>query len=527
MDSNVDPENISAITEENDDRSTILDIQVNPLTIMTSMPSFTPVDDNQQNALESINVPELQPQASETVLSLSYNADISSPNIFVSSSNVTDQQTLSNTHMDNRSVAAWVESTTTESISSPLERSPSLPSTVIESIISRSRRNSNVSTVCDQQHSTLSDTLTSQQTSYSNDIQRSLSVPINDQHHHDNNELIVPVNDEEGEDISTKFLPVPDSEDSEVDKKPEKLSSVEKGQVKFYVGPPITQETSKKSSNVSFHASVSFETHNKSLLAHRRRRYSWNTNKNKPSSFQRSNSSMETTQRSSLHAQILRKQFKTALSMPNGAYSYLSDETRQSSSLSDNVFLSTSNTNSSSLQNSSHLIKDTYFHAIPSSGSYISSGRNASIISDASGRSGIESTNLETSISDQIRTLSINNEETINENSILLRQQLHNRTSTTSSGTPSTQSLLSSSDDEMNSFNKKMNDLEIDKDKQKTSTDKRRIVVKQLMWLLDKKTTIYARSGFGYQKSASPTKQYHQKSTPNPFVEVIKQFQFN
>jgi hypothetical protein len=513
MDSSIDPEKFSAMIEENDGESTVPDTQINPVTIMTSVPSFTPVDDNQQNALETLNMNVLEPQPSETALSLSLNADM-----FVSTlSTVIDPQTSSNVHMDNRSIAAWVELTTTEVTSSPIERSPSLPSTLFEPIIDRNRRDSNVSTVCDQQQSIISDTLTAQQLSHSNDIQRSLSVPINDQNYHDNNnnndnndnnELIFQVNDDDDdeEDISTQFLPVPDSEDSEVDKK---LSSVDEKQVKFENRSPTTRESPKKSSNVSFHESVSFETPHKPFLTHRRRHNLWN--KNKPPSFQRSHSYMTTLHPPSLHSQILRKQFKTALSMPTGASSSLDNATRQSSDLSDSVFLSTPNTNSSSLQSASHLNRHNRFLAIPSSASLISSDRNASIISDASGRSGIESTNLETSIDDE-------------KSPEFLRQQGNN--STSPSTTPSTQSLPSSSDDDMNNFNKKMNNLEIGQGKRKASTDKRRDVLKQLMWLLEKKTTIYARYNLGDGNLASPTKQHqqqhhHKKSTPSPFVEVI------
>jgi hypothetical protein len=485
---------------------------------MTSVTQFTPVDDNQQNDLDTININAPQSQASEAGLSPSLTADISSPNMFVSSSTVTDQQISSNTHMDNRSVAAWVESTTIEAISTVLERSPSLPSTLIEATVSRSRRNSTVSTVCDQQQSIISDTLTPQQLSYSIDMQRSLSLPINDQYYrdnNDNNELSRPVNEDEGEDMLMQFLPVPESEDSEVEKKTKIQPSIDE-QLEFEKRSPTTRENPKKSANISFHASVSFETHHKPAVFHRRRHNSWNTNKNKSPSFQRSHSHMINTPPPSLHAQILRKQFKTALSMPNAASSYSGDATRQSSNLSDSVFLSPSNTNSSS-----NPTKENRFLAIPSSASFLSSDRNASIISDASGQSGIESTNLETSISDQIRTLSLNDQEITNEKLILHRKQRTSPTSTTSSGTPSTQSLSSSSDDEMNSFNKRMNNLHISKGKQQVCTDKRRDVLKQLMWLLEKKTTIYARSSLGHGKLASPTKQHQQKPTQNSFVEVI------
>lgn len=533
MDSNIDSERNPGTT----DQSIVPDdIQVNPLTIMTSPPSFTSVDDNQQTTLElvDINPSQSQSQTSEAALS-SFNADISSPNIFVSTLNVADQQASSNVHMDNRSVAAWVESTTTGAILSVLERSPSLPSTLLEPIVIRNRRDSNVSTVCDQQQSIISDTLTSQQISYSTEMQRSISVPLNDQyldndnddHNDEKKEFTRPENDEEGEDGAPIFLAIPESEDSEVDKKPKKQPLTEEKE-QFQSRSPTTRENQKKSSNVSFHTSVSFETtHQKPLTTHRRRRNSWNTNKNKPSSFQRSYSHITTNQPPSLHAQILRKQFRTALSMPTGASSYSIDSAQQLSPFAESVYLSSPNTDSSSLHSASHLAQRNRFLAIPSSTSIISSDHNPSIISDASGRSGIESTNLETSISDQVRVLSINDDELSHQKPAIFRQiqQRNSPLSTTTSETPSTQSLSSSSDDEMNDFDKKMNDLNMGKGKRKASTDKRRDVLKQLMWLLEKKTTIYARSNMVHQKPVSPVKQqhhhHHQKPAPNSFVEVF------
>jgi hypothetical protein len=197
--------------------------------------------------------------------------------------------------------------------------------------------------------------------------------------------------------------------------------------------------------------------------------------------------------------------------MPNDASYSTGDTTRQSSSISDNVFLSPSNTNSSSSRSYAH----NRFLPIPSSSSIISSDRNASIISDASGRSGIESTNLETSISDQLQILSIDDEKPI-----FHRQPRSHLASESSSETPSTQSL-SSSEDEINHFTTKIKDLHIDKDQRKGTTDKRRDVLKQLMWLLEKKTTIYARYGLGHRTSANSSKQPHEKSISNSFVEVI------
>jgi hypothetical protein len=515
MDPDVDPTKFSAMSEQNDD--IVPDMQINPLTIMTSAPPFTPVDEEQQNVLASADINLLKPIGSETALTPSFNTDISS-------SNIIDQQNASNTHMDNRSVAAWVETTTSESSSPTLERSPSLPSTLLEPNLPRSRRNSTVSTICDHQ-SIHSDTLTSQQVSFSNDMQRSLSVPVHENYYHDNedNELILPVKAEkeknndndkdkvdEEEDTSMQFLPVPESEDSEVDKKTKKLPSTVEEPVKLESRSPNTRANSKTSSNVSFHASVSFEPHHRPMPTHRRRRNSGNATKTRPPTFQRSFSHTVNPPPPSLHAQILRKQFQTALSMPAGAHLKSDNSTRQSSSLSDNVFLSPSTTNSS---------RGNRFIAIPSSGSYLSD-RNTSIISDASGRSGIESTNLESTSSDIMRRLDLDADDRILEKPALLRSpRRSSSTSVRSSTTPSTQSLSSSTDDDEMSF---FNESETGKGKRKGGTDKRRDVLKQLMWLLEKKTTIYARSGLGHRKSLTPPRQqHHQKSTPNLFVEVI------
>jgi hypothetical protein len=191
--------------------------------------------------------------------------------------------------------------------------------------------------------------------------------------------------------------------------------------------------------------------------------------------------------------------------MPNDTSHSTSDTTRQSSSISDNVFLSPSNTNSSSSRNYAH----NRFLPIPSCSSILSSDPNASIISDASGRSGIESTNLETSISDQLQILSIDDEKPI----FHQRPRSH-LASESSSETPSTQSLSSSEDE--------IKDLHIDKDKRKGTTDKRRDVLNQLKWLLEKKTNIYARYALGRRTSTNSSKQPHEKSISNTFVEVIQ-----
>ncbi|CAF0976170.1 unnamed protein product [Rotaria sp. Silwood1] len=511
MDSNIDKEQTSIEFEEkDDDESKIADIQINPVTIMTSVPQFEPVDDSQETSLETINPDVSKNQLSEDVLTLPLNPDISSPNLFVSSLNQTDHQKSSNFSIDNRSIAAWVESTTTETIPAILERSPSLPSTLIEPIVTRSRGNSTVSTICDQLQSVNSETLTAHQVSFSNDLQRSLSMPVNDQYYrNDDDELIISANEQETEDMSTKFLPVPDSEESEVEKKTKQLSPQKEEQIKFQGRSPTTQQKPKKTPNVSFHASVSFETNHKPVVPpHRRRRISWNTSKTKTPLFLRSQSYMVNSQPPSLHSQILRKQFKTSLSMPNGAYHFSDDTTRQSSCISDNVFYSTSHTHSSSIHSHSNCSPDMHFTALPSSNSYRSSDR-----------SGIASTNLDTPSSDHPRTISTNDNQTTDGKNIHHQRRRNHPTSTTSSGTPSTESLSSSSDGGIHFFTKKMEALQVDKGTGKGPIDKKRDVLKKLMWLLEKRPTINPQSTSGCRKSFSPPKQQHQKSTSKPFIE--------
>jgi hypothetical protein len=133
-------------------------------------------------------------------------------------------------------------------------------------------------------------------------------------------------------------------------------------------------------------------------------------------------------------------------------------------------------------------------------------------ISDASGQSGIESNNLQSSISEQPSSAL---DDRLNEK--LINRRAQQRNSPTSSSTPSTQSL-SSSDDDINDVTKKIKGLEIDKGMR---SDKRRDIVRQLKWLLEKKPTINARFGLGhrYQFDEKPTQQ--QKPALNPFVEVI------
>lgn len=509
MDSDVDPEKFSGLPEHTDDESVVPDVHVNPPTMMISNPPFTPVDDEQQNELEcpDMNVP--QPDSSETIFTSTINTDVST-----SSSHMTDRQIAS--------VAAWVESTTAEVVSPTIERSPSLPSTLIEPQLSRSRRNSIVSTICDQQISILSDTLTSHQLSFTNEMQRSLSVPNTDQlYPKDPSELIIPINqdneDDEDDDTQMQFLPVPESEDSEVDKKTEKAPlpepQPEPVPVKLESQSSTSRGASKVSSNVSFHASVSFEPSLKPLLPTRRRRNSGSLSKPKPPVLQRSRSHIASSQPPSLHSQLLRRKFETALSMPAGADFRPGDTTRQSSNQSDSVFLSTSNTSSS---------RGHHFQAAPSTTSYLSSDRYPSIISDVSGLSGIESNNLDSQSAEPTRTESTTDDGIRRDRPFFLPSPTRIRSlSTSASETPSTQSISSSSDDDDDMYYsaKGIMSSDIRRGKRRVSTDKRRDVLKQLMWLLEKKTTIYARSAIGHRKSISSPRQ-QQRSSSNLFVEV-------
>ena len=515
MDSDVDPEKFSGLPEHTDDESIVPDVQVNPPTMMISNPPFTPVDDEQENELECLDANVPQPDSSETVFTSTVIADVPPSNTLVPKSHATDEQIAS--------VAAWVESTTAEVDSPAIERSPSLPSTLIEPQLSRSRRNSIVSTICDQQQSIASDALTSQQVSFSNEMQRSLSVPTTDQPYpNDVSELIIPINqdneeeEEEDEDAPMQFLPVPESEDSEVDKKAEKVPLSEPNPVKLESQSSASREPPKMSSSVSFHASVSFEPSSKSLPPTRRRRNSSSSSKPKPPMLQRSRSHISSTHPPSLHSQLLRRKFQTALSMPAGADYQAGDTTRQTSNLSDSVFLSPSNTSSS---------RGNRFHPAPSSTSFVSSDRQPSIISDLSGRSGIESSNLDSHPSEQMRTSSINDAESFHERRFLPQPAARLRSLTTSaSETPSTQSISSSSDeDDIYYSGKGTNDSDIRQGKRRVPTDKRRDVLKQLMWLLEKKTTIYARSAIGHRKSiSSPRQSQQQRPSSNLFVEVRK-----
>jgi hypothetical protein len=488
MDSNINNDKTPSLSEQNKDESLPV-LQINPLTLMTSLSPYKPVDDNQENILDS------------TYVNRSQSIDVST-----SFDQINNQKPLSIAPIDGNSIAAWVKSTTNESLISPIERSPSLPATIIEQIITRSRRESTVSTLCDQQQQqqqipapsdTMSSTI-SQNLSFSNDYQRSFSFPLVDQHqHNENNEDIRFIQDENDDDFPSQFLPALESEDSEIDKKTKKLQSPEEP-IKFN-NRSVDDDQPIKSSSVSFHASVSFETHRK-LLPNHQRHHSWNKTKNKSFLYQRSHSHK-------IHSQIINKSFLTSCSMPAANYSspHPDNQTNQSSSYSDNVFLSTSTTNSPSLSQHLHLTNHTpicsQFLSIPSSASLLSSN-----ISDASGQSGIESTNLRTSASELPRTASIIEEEINDEKNLYLSKQRTSSVSSGSSRTASTESLpTSSSENEGNNFQKKLGTLNKFLKISQTPADQRLDVVRQLMWLLEKRSTINPRLNLGRRKNIQGT----------------------
>jgi hypothetical protein len=518
MNSIVNNDKTLPISEENKDASLPL-LQINPPSIMTSITSFQTVDDNQENILESTCIQRSPP--SQTV------------DIATSPSDKFDRVNFQNSssigHMDEHSIDAWVQSTTTETISPPIERSPSLPATIFDQIASRSRGNSTVSTLCDQQQqqtSIYSDTMSStisQNPSSSAELQRSYSFPTTDQHDNNDQENRL-IKEENEDDFSSQFLAVPESEDSEIDKKKDKLPLLEQSAI-FKTRSP-TEEERKKSPNVSFHASVSFETPRK-LMSHRRGQHSWNSDKNKSSLYQRSISHKIPTRSSLLYPKIIHKQFLTSSSMPTGTYSFPGNRTNQSSSLSDNVFLSTSTTNSPSSCQHLQLTNNTSIHphflSIPSSTSMVSSDRPTSNISDASGRSGIESSNLKTSASEPPYTASINEEPADRKSFFFLKHEHTSSASTGSSRTASTESLpTSSSEDEHNNFHKKLAALNKAGKSPQTPSDQRLAVLRQLMWLLEKRPTMNPRLNLGRQKQLQGTAPVNTNTLI--FIQALSRF---
>lgn len=494
-----------SLTEEIKDGSLPI-LQINPLTIMTSIPSYKPVDDNQENILDS------------TCINRSQSIDVATSLPSDKNDQINNLKPLSIVHMDTNSIAAWVKSTTHESLTSPIERSPSLPATIIEQTSTRSRRESTVSTLCDQQQTSVpSDTISStisQNLTLTNDYQRSFSFPLVDQYQHNQiHDDIRLLQEKIDDDFSLQFLPVVESEDSEADKI-NKLPSP-KEFIKFNSRSPDDNDQPRKSPIVSFHSSVSFEAHRK-LLPNRQRHYSWNNkNKTRPFLYQRSQSHK-------IYSRISHKPFLTSHSMPNAHHSSPTDiRTNQSSSYSDNVFRSTSTTNSPSSSNHLKLTNHTpinkQFLSIPSSTSFISSDRLTSNISDASGQSGIESSNVRTDVSEPPNTAGLIEEEDDDDRNdrkklFIFKQRTSSLTSE-SSRTVSTESLpTSSSEDDETHVHKKLHVLNKFPKTLQTPADQRSDALTQLKWLLEKKPTINPRSNLGRRKhlqgSSSVNKNY-------------------
>lgn len=469
-------------------------LQINPPSLMTSISTSKPIDDNQENILESTYAN--QSQSTERTAPLE-RFDLTN-----------SQKILSSIQMDSSSIAAWVQSTTHESLASPIERSPSLPATIIEQIAARSRRESTVSTVCDQQQqlaasSNPSDTMSStisQNPSTSTEYQRSFSFPLADQHQPRDDDTTFLFRERSEDDMPAEFLPVQESEDSELGKKVKQLSPLEEQQL-FETQSPIAKPQIR-SSTVSFEASVSFESHRK-IGFHRQRHHSWTKHPNKSSPHLR-HSSHKT------HSQINPRIFQTSASVPKDHNLLSVNRTPQSSIISDNVFLSTSTTNSPSSSHHLQLVNNgapcSQFLSIPSSASYISSDQMTSNISDASGRSGIESTNLITSISETPITSSLIEEEINEDDDLFFAKHQSSSVSTEGSRTPSTEPLpSSSSDDEMDNVHKKLNKLRSKITTPSTPADQRLDVLRRLAWLLEKRPTNNPQRNLAHRKHLQGT----------------------
>ena len=459
--------------------------QVNPVTMMTSHPAFVPVQDNAELLLD---VSDLQTVPRKSSFGES---DVSLPST-----------TSTMTHPTNQSVAAWLESTTTpDGTSSLIDRSPSLPSTLIDSAGERDRRNSTVSTLCDQQSpSLISETCSSQQISYSSELQRSHSFPLSESVHLENEVPIErPTNvnagaEEDEEDAPMQFFAVPESEESEVEKK------VVRPTISVDEGPLFQSRSPKRSPNVSFDATVPEEVSRKASLPSRRRRRRESLNTppvRTPPPLLRAKSHLASNT-SPLHSQVLRKQFKATLSMPHGHWSSPSEtNSRQFSRFSDEVFRSVSD-------------------AMPSSGSVLSSDPLASIISDIDGRSGIESSSL------------TENEPKMRVNPFMKKQRsLSHRAS---DSTASTESLSSDSDDDdsrSNFFLRKPRRVDPNADPKKSAIDKRRDVMNKLTWLVERKQTMLKRVAMKFRHTLQESALPARRSTTNPFVEFCSSFQSN
>ena len=495
MDSIITNEETPSVTEENKTDS-IPALQINPPSMMTSLSTFKPVDDRQENVLESTY--GNRSQSTDPPVSSLETIDLTNT-----------QKVLPTMNTDNNSVAAWLKATVHESLTPPIERSPSLPATIIEQITTRSRRESTVSTLCDQQQqqqqqqaassSNPSDTMSStisQHASSSTEYQRSFSFPFVDQHQPRDNDTTLLFQEQKEDDLTSEFLPAQESEDSEVEKKTKEFSPSDEQQL-FTMRSPA-EESRKTSPIVSFHATVSFESHRKPGY-HRQRHNSWNKqHSNKSSSHHR-------FPFHKIHSQINPKTLQTSTSVPKDHKLLSVNRTPQSSSISDNVFLSTSPTNSPSSTHHLQLINDgplcSQFLSIPSSTSRISSDQLTSNISDASGQSGIESTNLRTSISEAPMTSSLIEEETNDDDDLFFSKHRASSVSSGSSRTASTESLpTSSSEDETNNFQKKLRTLNKMTKPPQTPQDQRLDVLTRLGWLLEKRPTLNPQRNLAHRK---------------------------
>ncbi|CAM4798235.1 unnamed protein product [Rotaria magnacalcarata] len=490
MNSNLNTDKISSISEQNKDGSLPV-LQIDPLTLINAISPFNAVDDNHENILESACVNKSQSGSNDINSSLSEKFD----QIHIKKSSLT-------THMDEHSIAAWVKSTAVESAVSSIERSPSLPSTIIEQI-TNSRRPSTVSTICDtqqqQQTSARSDTLSStlsQNLSVVADAQRSFSFPATSgQHQFGDDEENQFVQVDQDDDYSSQFLPVPESEDSEIDKV-EKTTSIEEP-MEFHTRSPT--EKMKKSPEDS----LSLEVRRKSL-SNRKRTNSWNTNKNNLLLYQKSHSKKISSQPPFLKSQAVNNQYPTNHSPSPDTKICPSDrKINQSSRFFDNIFNSVSTTDSplssQNLKSPNNSPLCSQFLSIPSSTSMLSSDQP---VSDLSGQSPIESSNLRTSVSEPSRTADIIEEETTDETNFnVLKQKQASSFSATSSRTASTENLpTSSSEDEFSYINKKMNAPTKNGKSQKTPTNQRLDALRQLKWLLEKRSTINPRLNLGRRK---------------------------
>ena len=417
----------------------------------------------------------------------------------------------STTRTNPHTVAAWVQSTTSESSAGSIERSPSLPSTLIDGASDRSRKNSTVSTMCDQlqQASILSDAISStfsHNASLSADLQRSFSFPTTDPHADDRESMALVHEDDE--DFAGKFAAVPESEDSEIERRAKPSPSLNES-MSFATRTPISTEQNKRSSNVSFHLSVSSDNHPNPRSHWRQRRHrnnSWNNTKNELSPFLRTQSHRMSTPPFSLRAHAAHQQLQANKSVPATTDRSPNDPTRPSPSLSDHVFQAISTTNSSSvsqhLQSSNPSPGHPQFSSVPSSTSMLSSEHLTSNISDASGQSGIDSTNMRTSVSEAPRTDSIIDDNVMDGRNIIASQYRTRPSSgsTRSSRTASTESLsTSSSEGDMVTFRRA-------KRPSQTPADQRLDALRQLMWLLEKRPTIDPRFNLIHRKNPPTTR---------------------